>query len=110
MRGYSMAGLTPELRLPAGRHGSTSMVSAITNQGSVRFSFFEGTIDAERFVVFLMDLIQDAQRKVFLMSTTCACTAPTVSASGLRRTPRRSSCFTCRRTRRTDCQDGRRAA
>ena len=67
VRGYSMAGVTPELRLPAGRHGSTSMISAITNQGLVRFSFFEGAIDADRFIVFLKDLIQDAQRKVFLV-------------------------------------------
>ena len=43
------------------------MISAITNQGLVRFSFFEGAIDAERFIVFLKDLIQDAQRKVFLI-------------------------------------------
>ena len=48
VRGYSIAGLTPELRLPAGRHGSTSMISAITNQGLVRFSFFEGAIDADQ--------------------------------------------------------------
>ncbi|ATE62493.1 IS630 family transposase [Thauera sinica] len=67
VRGDSMAGLTPELRLPADRHGSTSMISAITNQSLVRFSFFEGAIDAERFIVFLKDLIQDAQRKVFLI-------------------------------------------
>ena len=66
-RGYSMAGLTPELRQPAGCHGSTSMISAITNQGLVRFSFFEGAIDAERFIVFLKDLIQDAQCKVSLI-------------------------------------------
>lgn len=67
VRGYSMAGMTPELRLPGGRHGSTSMISAITNQGLVRFSFFEGAIDADRFIVFLEDLISDAQRKVFLI-------------------------------------------
>jgi len=67
VRGYSMAGLTPELRLPAGRHGLTTMISAITNQGLVRFSCFEGAIDAERFIVFLKGLIQDAQRKVFLI-------------------------------------------
>lgn len=65
--GCSMAGLTPKLRLPAGRHGSTSMISAIINQGLVRFSFFEGAIDAERFIAFLEDLIQDAQRKLFLI-------------------------------------------
>lgn len=66
-RGYSMAGMTPELRLPAARRGSTSMIPAITNQGLVRFSFFEGAIDAGRFIVFLNDLIQDARRKVFLI-------------------------------------------
>lgn len=49
------------------RHGSTSMIPAITKQGLVRSSFFEGDIDAERFIVFLRDLIQDAQRKVFLV-------------------------------------------
>jgi transposase len=67
VRGYSMAGLTPVLRLPTSRHGSTSMISAITNQGLVRFSFFESAIDAERFFVFLKDLVQDAQRKEFLI-------------------------------------------
>lgn len=67
VRGDSMAGMTPQLRLPGGRHGPTFMISAITNQGLVRFSFFEGAIDAERFIVFLQDLIQDAQRKVFLI-------------------------------------------
>lgn len=56
VRGYSVAGLTPELRLPGARRGSTSMISAITNQGLVRFSFFEGAIDAERCIVFLEDL------------------------------------------------------
>ena len=66
VRGYSMVGVTPELPLPAGRRGSTSMISAITNQGLMRFSFFEGVIDFDRFVLFLKDLAQDAQRKVFL--------------------------------------------
>lgn len=31
VRGYSPAGLTPEMRLPAGRHAATTMISAITN-------------------------------------------------------------------------------
>lgn len=62
-----MAGLAPELRLSAGRHGSTSMISAITNQGQVRFSFFKGAIDAERFIESLKGLIEDTQRKVLLI-------------------------------------------
>lgn len=67
VRGYSLAGLTPELRAPAAQRGSTSMISAITNQGLVRFSFFDGAIDADRFILFLSDLVKDAQRKVFLI-------------------------------------------
>ena len=67
VRGYALAGMTPELRIAAARRGSTSMISVITNPGLVRFAFFEGAIDAERFIVFLQDLIQDAQRKVFLI-------------------------------------------
>lgn len=68
VRGYSMVGGTPEFRLPAGRYGSTSMISVITNQGLVCFSFFQGAVDGDRFIVFLKDLIQDAQRKVFLVA------------------------------------------
>ena len=67
VRGYAPAGHTPELRVPATQRAATSMISAITNQGLVRFSFFEGAIDAERFIQFLEDLIHDAQRKVFLI-------------------------------------------
>ena len=56
------------------------MISAITNQGLVRFSFFEGAIDADRFIVFPKDLIQDAQRKVFLIVDNLRVHRPTVSA------------------------------
>ena len=67
VRGYAPAGQTPLLRTPASQRASTSMISAITNQGLVRFDFFEGAIDAERFIQFLQDLIHDAERKVFLI-------------------------------------------
>jgi transposase len=43
------------------------MISAITNRGFVRFSFFEGTTDTDRFIVILKGLIQDAQRTVLLI-------------------------------------------
>jgi len=45
------------------------MVSAITNQGTVRFHLFEGTMNAQRFIMFLKRLIKDAKRKVFSLST-----------------------------------------
>lgn len=67
VRGYSPAGFTPEMRLPAGRHASTTMISAITNQGLVRFTFFDGALDTDRFIAFLGDLVKDAGRKVFLI-------------------------------------------
>ena len=60
-----MAGLTPELRPPAGRHGSTSTVGD-HQPGLGTFLVLRGAIDADRFIVSLKDLIQDAQRKVFL--------------------------------------------
>ena len=67
VRGYAPAGVTPELALPAGRHAATTMISAITNQGLVRFCFFDGALDTDRFIAFLGDLIVDAGRKVFLI-------------------------------------------
>ncbi|THF60400.1 IS630 family transposase [Pseudothauera rhizosphaerae] len=67
VRGYAPAGVTPEMRIPAGRHAATTMISAITNQGLVRFTFFDGALDTDRFIAFLSDLIKDAGRKVFLI-------------------------------------------
>lgn len=67
VRGYAPAGLTPELALPARRHAATTMISAITNQGLVRFTFFDGALDTDRFIAFMGDLIHDADRKVFLI-------------------------------------------
>ena len=52
------------------------------------------------FTVFLKDLIQDAQRKVFLIVDNLRVhRANRVRANGSRRTPIRSSCSTSRRMR-----------
>jgi transposase len=66
VRGYAPAGQTPVIR-HAARWSSVTMISAITNQGMVRFSFHDGAINTDRFIEFLEALIQDAQRKVFLI-------------------------------------------
>lgn len=66
LRGYAPAGQTPVLALSA-RWSSISMISAITQQGLVRFAFHEGAINSERFIAFLEALIADAGRKVFLI-------------------------------------------
>lgn len=67
MCSYSPAGLTSELRVPAGCHAAPTLISVITSQGLMRFSCFDGAIDTERFISFLEDLIKDRGRKVFLI-------------------------------------------
>jgi transposase len=66
VRGYAPAGQTPVI-LHAARWSSITMISAITNKGLVRFEFHDGAINTERFIAFLNALIEDAQRKVFLI-------------------------------------------
>ena len=40
------------------------MISAVTNQGLVRFAFHDGVINTDRLIEFLESLIKDAKRKV----------------------------------------------
>ena len=65
-RGYARKGQTPEVNLSA-RRASINMISAITNQGTVRFHLYEGTMNAQRFITFLKRLIKDTKRKVFFI-------------------------------------------
>ncbi len=65
-RGYAPKGKTPVIRLNANRV-STNMISAITNQGTVRFQVFEGTMNAQVLIGFCKRLIKSAQRKVYLI-------------------------------------------
>ena len=65
-RGYALKGKTPTIRLNANRV-SLNMISAITNQGKVRFRFFEENMNADVLIDFFMRLLKDAKRKVFLI-------------------------------------------
>jgi transposase len=66
-RGYALKGKTPVIRLNAKRE-SVNMISAITNQGKVRFKLFEGGMNAAILIDFLKRLVKDAkQRKVILI-------------------------------------------
>ena len=47
-RGYAPKGKTPVIRLNAKRV-STNMISAINNQGKVRFQTYDGTMNADVF-------------------------------------------------------------
>jgi len=65
-RGYAPKGKTPVIRLNAKRE-SINMISAITNQGKVRFKFYDGSMNAAVLIDFLKRLIKDAGRKVILI-------------------------------------------
>ena len=65
-RGYAPKGKTPVIRLNANRT-STNMISAITNQGKVRFKVFDGTMNADIMIDFCKRLIKSAKRKIYLI-------------------------------------------
>ena len=65
-RGYAPKGKTPVIELNAKRH-SLNMISAITNQGKVRFKVFDGTMNADLLIDFMKRLVKSAGRKVILI-------------------------------------------
>lgn len=65
-RGYAPKGKTPIVRLNVNRT-STNMISAITNQGKVRFKVFDGTMNAELLIDFCKRLIKSSGKKVYLI-------------------------------------------
>jgi transposase len=65
-RGFSLRGKTPVVQATAA-YQNLSMVSAITNKGKVSWMIVDGSVNVERFIVFLERLLQDAGRKVFLI-------------------------------------------
>ncbi len=65
-RGYAPKGKTPVIRLNAKR-SSTNMISAVNNQGKVRFKIFEGSMNTDVLIDFCKRLIKSAKRKVYLI-------------------------------------------
>jgi transposase len=65
-RGYALKGHTPVIRLNVNRE-AINMISALTNQGKVRFRLFEGSMNADILIDFMMRLLKDAHRKVYLI-------------------------------------------
>ena len=53
------------LRRPATRR-TLSMISAVTNRGTLRFMLYEGALNAGLFLIFLQRLVRGARGKVFL--------------------------------------------
>jgi transposase len=65
-RSFAPKGQTPVLRRPATRR-TLSMISAVTNRGSLRFMLYEGALNATLFLGFLQRLVRSAGGKVFLI-------------------------------------------
>jgi transposase len=66
-RGYALKGRTPVISLNV-RRESINMISAISNQGLVRFRLFEGSFKAALLIDFMKRLIKGSGgRKVFLI-------------------------------------------
>jgi len=65
-RSYAPKGKTPVKKTMAKRI-SLNMISTITNQGKVRFMTYEGTMNAQRFIVFLKRLIKGSTKKIYLI-------------------------------------------
>jgi len=66
-RGYAPRGKTPVLVISQKNRTRINLISAITNQGKLRFMLYRDTLDADRFIDFLKRLCKDAKRKVFLI-------------------------------------------
>ena len=65
-RSFAPRGRTPVMPRPA-RRVSQSMISSLTNRGTLRFMVYDGALVAATFLVFLRRLVQGAGRKLFVI-------------------------------------------
>ena len=65
-RGYAPRGKTPTVVINAKRF-SLNMISAVNNQGLLRFMMYEENMNARVLLRFLRRLIKDAGRKIFVI-------------------------------------------
>jgi transposase len=66
-RGYAPRGQTPVLVLAQSKRERINLISAVTNQGKVRFMLYRDTLTAAVLIQFLERLIRDGARKLFLV-------------------------------------------
>lgn len=65
-RSYAPKGKTPVKRHMSKRF-SVNMVSTVTNQGQVRFMIYTGSMNADRLIEFMVQLIKNKEQKIFLI-------------------------------------------
>ena len=66
-RGYSPKGKAPLLRAPANRGIRCNMISAVGNQGDLKFMIFRDAMNAEKFREFLEHLLREIPGAIFLI-------------------------------------------
>ena len=66
-RGYAPEGERATMEVP-GPHIRVNQITAMGNEGAVRFMTYKGSLDAAVFLVFLAKLIEGAARKIFLIA------------------------------------------
>jgi len=65
-RGYAPKGVTPVAKFSA-KKSRISMISAITNEGQVRFMLYGKSMNSDRLITFMKRLIKAAGKKVYLI-------------------------------------------
>lgn len=65
-RSYAPKGKTP-VKKSMSKRFSVNMVSTVTNQGKVEFMIYSGTMNSDRFIEFMKQLIKRKKRKVYLI-------------------------------------------
>jgi transposase len=65
-RGFSLKGSPPVLKVQVKRE-KINMLSAITNQGKVRFMIYEDSMNQQKLIDFLRRMITDIPEKIFLI-------------------------------------------
>jgi transposase len=66
-RGYAREGQRATMEVP-GPHIRVNQITAVSNEGTVRFMTYKGSLDAAVFLVFLTKLIEGATRKILLIA------------------------------------------
>jgi len=65
--GYAREGTRATVEVP-GPHIRVNQITAVSNEGTVRFMTYKGSLNAAVFLVFLNKLIEGATRKIFLIA------------------------------------------
>ena len=83
-RCYAPVGKTPVTFAVGGTRQKLSMIATVTNQGKTRWMIIDESFNADKLIEFLQALIQDAGKKVFLISSNCS-TCPAIARNSIRK-------------------------